>query len=84
MKNCETLERVLKLSADDREKTGKVVARLFYSILRQNSFTHAEIIDVTGHILDGLIKDIKVNGKDKKSPVDIQDHNIRPSSKVVA
>lgn len=81
MKNCETLERVLKMSADDRAKTGKVVARLFYSILRQNEFTHAEIMDVTGHILDGVIKDIKANGKDVKKPVDLIS---RPSSKEVA
>ena len=69
------------MSADDREKTGKVVARLFYSILRQNEFTHAEIMDVTGHILDGVIKDIKANGKDVKKPVDLIS---RPSSKEVA
>jgi hypothetical protein len=66
MKNCETLERMLKMSAGDREKTGKVVARSFYNILRQNGFTQAEIMEVTGHILDGVIKDIKVNGKDKE------------------
>jgi hypothetical protein len=81
MKSCETLERVLKMSADDREKTGMVVARLFYSILRQNEFTHAEIMNVTGHILDGVIKDIKVNGKDVKKPIDLIS---RPSSTEVA
>ena len=84
MKNCETLERMLKMSAGDREKTGKIVARSFYKILRQNEFTHPEIMDVVGHILDEVIKDMKANGKDKVSPVDIQDPNIRPHSKEVA
>ncbi len=84
MKQCETLERMLKLSAGDREKTGKIVARSFYKILRQNGFTHADVMDVAGFILDGVIKDMKVNGKDKKSPVDIQDLNVRTHSKEVA
>jgi len=84
MKNCETLERMLNMSAGDREKTGKIVARSFYKILRENEFTHAEIMDVTGHILDGVIKDIQANGKDRKEPVDINDPNIRPHSKEVA
>lgn len=84
MKNCETLERMLKMSAGDHAKTGKVVARSFYKILRQNGFTHADIMAVTGHMLDDVIKDIKVNGKDRESPLDIKDHNIRPHSKEVA
>jgi len=84
MKNCETLERMLQMSAGDREKTGRVVARSFYNILRQNGFTQAEIMTVTGHILDGVIKDVKSNGKDKESPVEIQDHSARPHSKEVA
>ena len=84
MKQCETLERMLKLSAGDREKTGKIVARSFYKILRRNGFTHAEIMDVAGHILDGVISDMKVNGKDRESPVDIKDHSMRPHSKEVA
>ena len=84
MKNCETLERILKMSAGDREKTGKVVARSFYNILHKNGFTQADIMDVAGHILDGVIKDMKNNGKDKESAVDIQDLNVRPHSKEVA
>ncbi len=84
MKNCETLERMLKMSAGDREKTGKIVARSFYKILRQNGFTHADVMGVAGNLLDGVIKDMKINGKDRKSPVDIKDHNVRPHSKEVA
>jgi hypothetical protein len=84
MKNCETLERMLKMSAGDREKTGKIVARSFYNILRKNGFTQADIMEVAGHILDGVIKDMKVNGKNREEPVGIQDLNVRPHSKEVA
>jgi hypothetical protein len=84
MKSCQTLEKMLKMSSGDRERTGKIVARSFYNILRENGFTQADIMDVAGHILDGVIKDMKVNGKDRESPVDIKDHNVRPHSKEVA
>ena len=84
MKNCETLERMLKMSAGDREKTGKVVARSFYKILRQNGFTHADIMDVAGHILDGVIKDMKINGKDREEPVGIKHPDAQPHSQEVA
>lgn len=84
MKSCETLERMLKMSDGDREKTGKVVARSFYKILRQNDFTHPEIIDVTGFILDEVMKDIKANGKDREQPVEIKQINTPPRSEEVA
>lgn len=65
MKNCETLDRMLQMSAGDREKTGRIVARSFYNILRRNGFTQAQIMDIAGQLLDGVIKDMKVNGKDR-------------------
>ena len=77
MKNCETLERVLKKSQGDPEKTGMVVARSFYKILRQNGFTHPQIMDVTGFILDEVMKDVKSNGKDKKQPAEMDAHSKR-------
>ena len=84
MKNCETLERMLKISEGDREKTGKVVARSFYKILRHNGFSHPEIMDVTGYVLDEVMKDIKANGKDREQPVDIKEHNSQSRSEEVA
>ena len=84
MKYCETLERLLEKSGGDREKTGKVVARSFYKILRQNGFTHPEVLEVTGNMMDEVMKDIKVNGKDSVKPVDINSKETWPHSKVVA
>lgn len=84
MKNCETLDRMLKMSAGDREKTGRVVARTFYKILRENGFTHPEIIDLTGKMLDEVMKDIRVNGKDEPAAVATGESDIQPPSKEVA
>lgn len=84
MKKCDTLEKMLKLSAGDRERTGKVIARSFYKLLRQNGFTQAEIMDVAGYLLDGVIGDMKTNGKDKKDPVVIEGLSHSPHSKEVA
>lgn len=84
MKNCETLERMLTMSEGDRERTGKVVGRSFYNILRRNGFTHPEIMSVTGHILDEVMKDIKANGKDRKEPAMVKSSKTRHHSKEVA
>lgn len=84
MKYCETLERMLEKSGGDREKTGKVVARSFYKILRQNGFSHPEVLEVTGNLMDEVMKDIKANGKDSVKPVDIKRVDTLPNSKVVA
>ena len=84
MKYCETLGRMLEKSGGDRDKTGKVVARSFYKILRTNGFTHPEILEVTGNMMDEVMKDIKANGKDRTEPVEINHSEIRPHSKEVA
>ena len=84
MKSCETLERMLKMSEGDREKTGKVVARSFYKILRQNGFSHPEIMDVTGYILDEVMKDIKAKGKDIEKPTEIKQIETLSQSEEVA
>ena len=65
MKSCETLEKMLKMSPDDRQKAGKVVARSFYKTLRNNGFTHGDIMDFAGHLLDGVIQEME---KEKERP----------------
>ena len=84
MKYCETLERMLEVSKGNREKTGRVVARSFYKILRQNGFTHPEIMEVTGNILDEVMKDIRANGKERKDPVKTGEISMDPHSREVA
>lgn len=64
MKQCETLEKMLKMSAQDRDRAGRVVARSFYAILRRNGFGPGEIMAVAGHILDGVIRDMKAHGEE--------------------
>ena len=63
------MEIVLKISEGDHERTGRVVARSFYKMLRDNGFSHPEIISLAGRVLDEVIKDIRANGKDREAPM---------------
>jgi hypothetical protein len=78
MKNCGTLDKMLKMTSGDREKAGKVVARSLYKILRRNGFSHSDIMHV------GVIRDIKLNGKDQENAVGVQELIVAPDSKEVA
>ena len=71
MRNCETLEKMLKMSPDDRRKAGKVVARSFYKILRKNGFTHGDIMNFAGDLLDGVIREIEKEKRADKSSREI-------------
>ena len=84
MKNCDTLEKMLRLSAGDRERAGKVIARSFYKLLCQNGFTQAEIMDVAGYLLDGVIGDMRTKGKDREDTAVMEDLSHPPHSKEVA
>jgi len=64
MKNCETLEKMLRMAPEDRRKAGKIVARSFYKTLRRNGFSHGDIMSFAGHLLDGVIREMnKENGR---------------------
>ena len=67
MENCRTIEKMIQMSAEDRLKASKVVARSFYRMLRRNGFSQGEIMAFAGHLLDEVVKDMKVNGKDDDS-----------------
>ena len=59
MKQCDTLEKMIKLSADDRERAGKVVSRSFFRILVRNGFSHSDIMNFAGHLLDEVMRDMR-------------------------
>ena len=59
IKSCETLERIVEISASDQERAARLVARSFYKILRGNGFTRNQVINVAEHLLDGLIGEMK-------------------------
>jgi hypothetical protein len=84
MKQCETLEKMLKMSSGDRDRAGRVVARSFYVTMRRNGFTQTDIMNVAGHLLDGVIKDMKVKGKDQKEPEKVQSLKVQDGSQEVA
>ena len=84
MKNCQTIEKMLQMSSEDRAKASKVVARSFYKMLRRNGFSQSDIMSFAGHLLDGVIRDMKVNGKDSQSTVVIRRSRAQKDSKEVA
>ena len=67
MKNCETIEKVLQMSSEDRAKASRVVARSFFKMLRRNGFSQGEIMNFTGHLLDEVIRDMKLNGEKQQA-----------------
>lgn len=83
MKNCETLEKMLRMAPDDRRKAAKIVARSFYKTLRRNGFSHGDIMSFAGHLLDGVIREMgKVN--DRKGPDDIGAIEVSNDSRKIA
>ena len=84
MKNCRTLEKMLQLSSGDRTRAGKVVARTFFKVLRRNGFSHSDIMTVAGHLLDGVIREMQGNVKDRKNTVDLRELRVPHDSKEVA
>jgi hypothetical protein len=62
MNNTE-LERVINLAAKDTKKGERVVAKVFYRILRKRGFSENQIINIATNILNCLIDNIKVNEK---------------------
>jgi hypothetical protein len=84
MKNCETLDKMLRMAPDDRRKAGKVVARSFYKTLRRNGFSHGDIMYFAGYLLDGVIKEMKIKGEDQEGSADIREMTITGGSREVA
>ena len=84
MDKCQTIEKMLQMSSEDRAKASKVVARSFYKMLRRNGFSQSEIMTFAGHLLDGVIRDMKVNGKDKEGAVDLRNIRSQKESQEVA
>ena len=63
LKNCQTIEKMVQMSSENRGKASKVVARSFYKMLRKNGFSQGEIMTFAGHLLDEVIRDMKHNGR---------------------
>ena len=58
MNQCDTMEKMLQLSPDNRERASKVVARSFYRVLARNGFSHSDIMNFAGNLLDEVMKDM--------------------------
>ena len=58
------LEKIIDLAAKDTEKGSRVVAKVFYRILRKKGFSENQIIDISTNVLSCLIGSLK--GYEKK------------------
>jgi hypothetical protein len=63
--NSSQMDRVINLAAKDTKKGARVVAKVFYRILRKQGFSENQIIDITTNILSCLIE--KLSGHDEKT-----------------
>ncbi len=62
--NNANFEKIINLAAKDTEKGARVIAKVFYRILRKKGFSENQIIDVSTNILNCLIESLK--GYEKK------------------
>lgn len=62
--NCPDFEKVINLAAKDTRRGVRVVAKVFYRILRKKGFSENQIIDIATNILNCLTESLK--GDDKK------------------
>jgi hypothetical protein len=59
MMNNLRFDRVINLATKDTEKGSRVVAKVFYRILRKNGFSENQVIDIATNILSCLTESLK-------------------------
>lgn len=62
--NCTYFEKIVDLAAHDTKKGARIVAKVFYKILRKKGFSENQIIDIATNMLNCLINSL--NGCEKK------------------
>ena len=70
MNQCDTMEKMLQLSPDNRERASKVVARSFYRVLAKNGFSHSDIMNFAGNLLDEVMKDMRAGEEETEDQPD--------------
>ena len=66
--NSSQMDRVINLAAKDTKKGARVVAKVFYRILRKQGFSENQIIDITTNILSCLIEKISWDEQKIENP----------------
>ncbi len=54
--NNSQFDRVISLAAKDTKRGARVIAKVFYRILRRKGFTQNQIIDISTNMLNCLIE----------------------------
>ncbi len=57
--NYSNIDKVINIAAKDTKKGARVVAKVFYRILRKKGFSENQIIDIATNILNCLIESLK-------------------------
>lgn len=57
----EGFERIITLAKQDSRRGARVVAKVFYRILRKQGFTNKQIINIATNILGCLIQSMKIS-----------------------
>jgi glycosylphosphatidylinositol transamidase (GPIT) subunit GPI8 len=73
--NSSSIERVIHLATKDTKKGARVVAKVFYRILRKQGFSDNQIIDITSNILSCLIEKLSSCERKQESSREPVDHN---------
>lgn len=61
---CSNFEKIINLAAKDTRRGVRVVAKVFYRVLRKKGFSESQIIDIATNILNCLIESLN-RGKNK-------------------
>lgn len=79
-------DRVIDLAAKDTKKGARIVAKVFYRILRRKGFSKNQIIDIATNIIDCLTVSLKGYEKriDKTKGYTKNEYTDSPSVKKVA
>jgi hypothetical protein len=62
--NNSNFEKIINLAANDTKKGARIVAKVFYRILRKNGFSENQVIDIATNILNCLTESLE--GYEKK------------------
>jgi hypothetical protein len=78
--NNTNFERIISLAAKDTKKGSRVVAKVFYRILRKKGFSENQIIDIATNIINCLTESLKGYEKKIENAKEHEENTIKEDS----